>query len=111
MKNLTREYVKRRFFENKDYEIENYVLTMKADISIYQHTRGKNVIIDNVEKKAYSRKGYLFKVILKDEDYINYLATTQKEAILDYLDGVLSKRYEDQEDEEVEESSYEEEDE
>lgn len=108
MKNLTKEYVKRHFFENKDYEIENYALTMKADINVYEYTKGKKVIIDNVSKKAYSKNGYLFEVILKDEDYIQYLAETQQEAILCYLDSVLGERYEEQE---VEEPSYEEEDE
>ena len=111
MKNLTREYVKRHFFENKDYEIENYVRTMKPNISIYEYTKGKKVIIDNTSKKAYSKNGYLFEVILRDEDYINYLSEMQQEVILCYLDSVLGERYEEQKDEEVEEPSYEEEDE
>lgn len=78
--------------------IEDYVLTQKKDISVYNYTNGAHVLIDNVEQKAYTRNGYFFSVIIKDDEYVTKVANIEKDNILEYLDNRLAEKYEDSND-------------
>jgi len=94
MKNLVKEYLKRKFFENKAEVIGDYKIFASPAISVYQYTKGKSVIIDSTENKAYSRNGYFFSVILKDNNYIEYVLENKKEEVIQYLDNAFAKDYE-----------------
>lgn len=97
MKNLVKEYLKRKFFEDKDAVIEEYKNGTISNFEIYEYTKGKKVIIDFNTSKAYSKNGFLYCVILKNDTYIEYLANTKLNEILEYLDDSLSARYDDDE--------------
>lgn len=103
MKNLVKEYLKRKFFENKGEAIEDYANFANPTISVYQYTKGKKVIIEATENKAYSQNGYFFSVILKDDSYIDYLLVNKKEEVLEYLDSALAEDYETETEADVEE--------
>ena len=94
-KNLVKEYLKKKFFEDKDAAIEKYQEegTQATAISIYSYASGKKVIIDEATEKAYSRNGYFFSVILKDEAYLEDVANNEEENYLAYLNNDLATKY------------------
>lgn len=81
--------LKEEFFSEKDRFINNYLTAKAKFVERYSYTSGKPVLI--YEGKAYSRNGFFFAVILKDEEYVSEKA----EAMGDIED-----------DEEEEESEY-----
>ena len=95
-KNLVKEYLKKKFFEDKDAAITKYQDegTQAKAISIYTYTGGTKVIIDEANERAYSRNGYFFSVILKDEAYLEDVA--DNEDYLAYLNDSLVIKYEDE---------------
>lgn len=105
MKNLTKEYMKGKFFEDKDCFIYDY-LTATAQtncIQGYTYTNGKKVLVDVNQGIAYSRNGYFFSVILKDDNYVKNIEDNKKEEIIQYLDNAVAYKYENL-DPEVEEN-------
>ncbi len=81
--------LKEEFFADKDKFISAYLVFTEENVERYHYTSGKPVLI--YRDKAYSRNGFFFAVILKDEEYVSYKA----EAMGDIED-----------DEEEEESEY-----
>lgn len=94
-KNLIKESLKVKFFKDKEVVINeyfNYLTDVGAeDVEIYSYTGGKKVILDKATNTAYTRNGYFFSVILKDDEY---LETLNEEELLTFLDGELSTKYE-----------------
>lgn len=92
-KNLVKEYLKKKFFEDKDAAIAKYQEegTQATAISIYSYANGKKAIIDEATEKAYSRNGYFFSVILKDKAYLEDVANN--EDYLAYLNDDLASKY------------------
>ena len=83
--------LKEEFFADKDKFIEEYVTAKYIALSKFNYTSGKPVLIYG--GKAYSRNGFFFAVILKDEEYV-----AKKAELMDDV--------EIEEDEEEEESEY-----
>lgn len=81
--------LKEEFFADKDKFINDYLTSTEEIVKRYRYTSGKQVLICN--DRAYSRNGFFFAVILKDEEYVSEKA----EAMGDIED-----------DEEEEESEY-----
>lgn len=102
-KNLVKEYLKKKFFEDKDVAIDNYLKnsTCPPEVEIYTYTSGKKVIINKENAIAYSRNGFFFSVILKDEDYIQFVED-ENEEWLECLNNALASKYETEEELETE---------
>lgn len=95
--NLIKEGLKYKFFNDKEEIINDYLNGCEEGYyARFNYTNGKSVIVCNENAKAFSRNGFFFSVILKDEDYINNL---DEEEILEYLDGRFSAKYEEPEEE------------
>ena len=60
--------LKEEFFADKDKFIDEYVAANYIAVSRFNYTSGKPVLIYG--GKAYSRNGFFFAVILKDEAYV-----------------------------------------
>ena len=60
--------LKEEFFADKDKFIEEYITAKYIAVSRFNYTSGKPVLI--YQGKAYSRNGFFFAVILKDESYV-----------------------------------------
>jgi len=97
MKNLAKEYLKDEFFKDKDKVIMNYLKWSGKDDEIltYTYKSGKQVLVDTVSSMAYSRNGFLFEVILKDDLYIVYILNSFKNEILEHMDDKLIDKYEE----------------
>lgn len=91
MKNLVKEYLKDKFFENKDEAISKYLTATGDSVKTYNYTKGKAVIIAN--ERAYSKNGYFFSVILKNEDYIQSINTSD---VISYFDEKFGQKYEEE---------------
>lgn len=100
MQNLTRDYLKGEYFKDKDHIIHTYMLSEFTNLDIYTYTKGKVVIIDKDTKRAYSKNGYFFSVILKDTKFLYKIEMGHKDDIIAYADSKLAKEYEDYESEE-----------
>lgn len=99
MKNLVKEYLKDKFFENKDEVISKYLTATGESVKTYNYTKGKAVIIAN--ERAYSKNGYFFSVILKNEDYIQNIVKENIGDVVVYFDEKFGQKYEEEiEDEE-----------
>lgn len=107
MKNLTKEFLKDKFFENKNNVIERYVVEKGKVVNTYNYISSKPVLIYN--EKAYSRNGFFFSVILRDEEYIQKIEIENSEQIIAHLDSKFSKKYEYEQDEDEEYDEIEEE--
>lgn len=97
MKNLTKEYLKDEFFKDKDKVIMNYLKWSGKDeeIQTYTYKSGKVVLVDTDSSIAYSRNGFLFEVILKDDLYIVYILNSFKNEILEHMDDKFIDKYEE----------------
>ena len=95
--NLAREYLKDLFFKDKDKVIMDYLKwSGKGDeILSYTYKSGKEVLVDTDSSIAYSRNGFLFEVILKDDLYIVYILNSFKSEILEHMDDKLIDKYEE----------------
>ena len=74
--NLVKEGFKKEFFGNKDKVINDYIEPKIEEgyyYKVFTYTKGSKVGVDEQTGMAYSRTGFFFSVILKDEDYINKL--------------------------------------
>lgn len=74
--------LKEEFFADKDKFINAYRVFIEENVERYSYTSGKPVLI--YRNKAYSRNGFFFAVILKDEEYVSEKA----EAMGDIEDDV-----------------------
>lgn len=61
--------LKEEFFADKDKFINAYRVFIEENVERYSYTSGKPVLI--YRGKAYSRNGFFFAVILKDEEYVS----------------------------------------
>lgn len=61
--------LKEEFFADKDKFINAYRVFIEENVERYSYTSGKPVLI--YRNKAYSRNGFFFAVILKDEEYVS----------------------------------------
>lgn len=97
MKNLAKEYLKDEFFKDKDKVIMNYLKWSGRgdEIQSYTYKSGKEVLIDTISTIAYSRNGFLFEVILKDDLYIVYILNSFKNEILEHMDDKFIDKYEE----------------
>ncbi len=91
MKNLVKEYLKDKFFENKDEVISKYLTATGESVKTYNYTKGKAVIIAN--ERAYSKNGYFFSVILNNEDYIQSINTSD---VIVYFDEKFGQKYKEE---------------
>ena len=98
MKNLVKEYLKDKFFVDKDEVISKYLTATGDSVKTYNYTKGKAVIIAN--ERAYSKNGYFFSVILKNEDYIQSINTSD---VISYFDEKFGQKYEEIEEDLTEE--------
>lgn len=82
-KELVKTYLEKKYLEDKEQLINYYKIFAdeRVDITIYQYTKGLKVIIDNIEKKAYSLDGYFYTVMLNDEDYLKLYEADLEEII------------------------------
>ena len=73
-KYLVIESLKNEFFKDKDKVIEDYLAKCcEGGTQILTYTTGKKVVVSLGDKKAYSRNGFFYSVIIKDDIYINDL--------------------------------------
>ena len=93
MKNLVKEYLKRKFFKDKNEVIGEHIIASDNGANVFQFKSGLHYVVI-LNGTAYSRNGYFFSVILRDDKYIEEMEKNQKEAILEYLDKELASRYE-----------------
>lgn len=100
MKNLVREYLRRKFFKDKNEVIGDHIIASDNGANVYQFKSGRHYVVI-LNSTAYSRNGYFFSVILKDNDYIESIEKNQKEKVLEYLDNDFASKYEDQEEENI----------
>ena len=64
--------LKEEFFADKSKFINNYLVFTEEIVDRYNYTSGKQVLI--CRNRAYTRNGFFFAVILKDEEYVSYKA-------------------------------------
>lgn len=95
MKNLVKEFLKKKFYQDKNAVIANHILVTDNGGNLYQFKSGTHwcVILNST---AYSRNGYFYSVILKDDKYIEELEKTQKDDIIEFLDNELAAKYEEE---------------
>ena len=95
MKNLTKEYLKDEFFKDKDKVIQNYLNWSGKAMKTYTYKSGKVVLVEDDGFNAYSRNGFLFEVILKDDLYIVYILNSFEKEILENMDNKLIDKFDD----------------
>lgn len=93
MKNLVKEYLKRRFFKEKNMVIGHHIVTTDNGANIYPFTNEQHQVVI-LNGRAYSRNGYFFSVILKDDKYIEEVKKNEKEAIIEFFDKEFAPAYE-----------------
>ena len=109
-KYLVMESLKNAFFENKEQVIADYIGTKvnngDYNYKVFSYTNGKNVIIDIDNCMAYTRNGFLFSVILKDDEYLNGL---DENYWIDKLNNYYGNKYNPETDYDEEENEEEDE--
>lgn len=94
-KNLIKEALKNKFFEDKDVVINDYMekgfVEAENPFRTYNYTNGKAVIVDVLNGKAYTRNGFFFSVVLKDNEYLEELNEVE---LLTYYNDKLASKYE-----------------
>lgn len=99
MKNkyLVIESLKNEFFKDKDKVIDDYLAKVcEGGTQVVEYTSGKKAIITLADKKAYSRNGFFYSVIIKDDVYLNDL---NEEEYLEKLNEYYQAKYETEEEE------------
>ena len=94
-KNLVKEALKYKFFNDKDAVINDYMAKeCEGGTQVLNYTNGKVAIANFHTHRVYTRNGYFFSVILKDEYYLN---EQNEEELLEYLDNQFASKYEEEE--------------
>ncbi len=90
-KNLIKEALKNEFFNDKDKIINDYLAkNCEGSTQRLTYTHGKVAIVDLGASRVYSRNGFFYSVILKDDYYINDL---NEEEYLTKLDNYYQNKY------------------
>lgn len=109
-KGLVQEYLKDKFFKNEegkelaiDFYLNNKYTGKKDNFIICEYEKGKKAIVDLNTKKVYTRNGFLFVVILQDEEYITAIGKYELYDVLATLNIKFQKKYvrEEDDDEEI----------
>ena len=99
MQNLTKQYIINEFNQDKERAIKEYLIEQNTNFVECEYTQGAKVLVDVNTRKAYSRSGLLYVVILNDQDYLAKVEQKHHDEIIAYADSLFAPSEEETEEE------------